>query len=90
MPFLWGLSHKQWWVLLMLIPYVGLLIELGFSIYFGISGHKIAWDSGRFSSEEECIACQRIWLNWSVALVIISFFVCFFIGFMAGLSALDY
>ncbi len=90
LPFLWGLSHRQWWVLLMLIPYVGILIELVFCIYFGINGHKIAWDSGRFSSEEECIACQRIWLNWSVALVIISFILSFIIFFIMGVSMLDY
>ena len=88
LPFFWGLSHKQLWVLLMLIPFLGILIELVFSIYFGINGHRIAWDSGRFSSEDECIACQRIWLTWSVGITIISFFLSYFIGLIIGFSSL--
>lgn len=89
LPLFWGLSHRKYWVLLMLIPYIGLLFNIWYSIDFGVNGHKIAWNSGRFSSETEHIACQRIWLYWSVA-VNISILLLFAFAAIAEISSIGY
>lgn len=76
LPLFWGLSHKQMWTLLIFVPYVGSIAALIFSFMFGASGWRIAWDSGRFHSEDECLRCQSIWFSWGIALLIINFVLC--------------
>ncbi len=80
MNWIWGLNHKYPLALVALalgflgmIPLVGLLFsigQLGFVIWLGIKGNEIAWNSGRFSTVEEMLKCQRIWAWWGLGIVI--------------------
>jgi hypothetical protein len=72
LTWIWGLNHRAYWtlwvLLIGLIPCGGLI----FAIYCGIKGNEAAWRSGRFSSPQECLACQRIWMWWGIGVVVFS------------------
>lgn len=79
---IWGLNHKYPMALIALglgilsaIPLIGLIFtlgQIGYGIWLGINGNKIAWDSGRFSSVEEMHKCQQIWAKWGVGLIVVA------------------
>ncbi len=83
LTWIWGLNHKQPITLLSLgVSVVGffatgifgvlcLIANFGLGIYFGMYGYKWAWESGRFSTPEECRSCQATWGWWGLALIII-------------------
>ena len=59
---IWAGAHRTWWpiavaLLGFCIPRAGLVL----AIYLGIKGNEIAWNSGRFSTPQECLATQRVW-----------------------------
>lgn len=66
---IWGLNHQAYWtlwgLLAALIPCGGLI----FKIYCGMKGNEAAWNSGRFSTPEECLACQKIWMYWGIGII---------------------
>lgn len=68
----WGLNHGASWTLWMLllsfIPCAGLI----FAVYIGQKGNQAAWDSGRFSTVEEMLACQRIWGYWALGFFLVT------------------
>lgn len=74
---IWGLNHKKPIALLALVPYVGFIM----SIYCGIVGYQWAWESGRFSTPEECRKCQAVWGWWGAGFAVIGCVM----GFLAGL-----
>lgn len=47
------------------------LTHLGFAIYFGTQGNTWAIQSGRFSSDQECLECQKIWGWWGFGLALV-------------------
>ncbi len=62
LTWIWAGAHRTWWplavaVIGICIPLVGLVM----AIYLGIKGNEIAWNSGRFSTPQECLATQRVW-----------------------------
>lgn len=65
---LWGVNHKKPITLISLavglIPYLGGIVGLGLGIWYGTQGNRWAWESGRFQTEDEMLACQRIWVKW--------------------------
>jgi len=66
---IWGLNHRKYLMLISLvigfIPYVGIL-GLPLAIWFGFQGNQWAWESGRFTTIEDMMACQRIWAKWAL------------------------
>lgn len=94
---IWGLNHKYPLALIALglnlagsVPVVGILFalgSLGYSIYLGIKGNEIAWNSGRFASAEEMHKCQRIWATWGVGLLIAGCVCGLALGILAAVGA---
>ncbi|MBV6458881.1 MAG: hypothetical protein HONBIEJF_02020 [Fimbriimonadaceae bacterium] len=87
LTWIWGLNHKQPVTLIalvlglvVLIPAIGCIAsiaQLGFMIYCGTKGNQWAWESGRFSTPEECLAVQKVWMYWGMG---IFFFSCLVIA----------
>lgn len=79
---LWGVFHRMYWPLLILvvacIPYVGQVCSLCLCVYMGLKGSRIAWDSGKYKDFESYKSAQRTWaivgLIWFVVSVCISAF----------------
>ena len=67
LPFWWGLSFRQYWVLIALIFPPAYLV---FMIWFGSFGNSIAWGAGRFIESEDFWRCQQIWAKWGWALFV--------------------
>jgi hypothetical protein len=72
---IWGLNHRKYLMLISLvigfIPYVGIL-GLPLAIWFGFQGNQWAWESGRFTTIEDMMACQRIWAKWALGIFLAS------------------
>jgi len=64
---IWALNHKHWLGLLSFVPCVGFI----YSIYMGVKGNEIAWQSGRFSSVDDMHKCQKIWATWGAGVAAI-------------------
>lgn len=92
---IWGLGNKTFITLIIFpislaayIPFVGWLVTLGCSIWFGIKGNEWAWQNKRWESIEHFHAVQKKWAMWGVILfvlqmiLIIGIFVLMFIPFM--------
>lgn len=62
---IWGLSHRVWISLLMLVPYIGFLV----SIYLGVKGRELAWKNKRWESVAEFNRIQRLWSIWGAILM---------------------
>lgn len=53
-PYVWGVSAAS----------------LGISVYLGVMGHKLAWNSGRFAGNYDAfIRTQRAWMIWGLVLL---------------------
>lgn len=78
LPFWWLLNHRLvWWAVgifvLSCIPYVGYFVGLAALIYFGINGHRLAWQNRRFEGGlPQYFAVQKAWLNWAVGFFVVS------------------
>lgn len=46
-------------------------LSLGFAIYLGATGNRLAWKSGRFQTVEHFRQVQKVWAYWALG-----FFVC--------------
>jgi hypothetical protein len=72
---IWGLNHRKYLMLISLvigfIPYVGIL-GLPLAIWFGFQGNQWAWESGRFTTIADMMACQRIWAKWALGVFLFS------------------
>ncbi len=72
---IWGLNHRKYLMLISLvigfIPYVGIL-GLPLVIWYGFQGNQWAWESGRFTTIEDMMACQKIWAKWALWIFLIS------------------
>lgn len=79
---LWGVFHRMYWPLLILvvayIPYIGQVCSLCLCVYMGLKGSRIAWDSGKYKDFESYKRAQR---NWAIGGVV---------WFIISLSALAY
>lgn len=64
---LWGIIHKVYWPLLMLIvgfiPYAGIMFNFFISVYLGLKGSRLAWESGRYKDFEDY---KRNQLRWAI------------------------
>ena len=62
---LWGVFHKTYWPLLIVlvgcIPYVGLVASLCLAVYLGMNGSKIAWDKEVYKDFDSFKRAQRSW-----------------------------
>lgn len=70
---IWGIYHKSYLTLIMIpasfIPYIGSMITLGLSIWFGVEGNKWAWQNRRWESIEQFHAVQK---KWAIAGIVVS------------------
>jgi hypothetical protein len=90
---IWGLNHKYPMALIALglgilsnIPLIGLLFavgQIGFCVWLGMQGNRVAWESGRFSTVEEMHKCQKIWATWGLGLLIMGCVCAIGVGIMA-------
>lgn len=62
---LWGFCNKQYiaivGVVLSFIPFLGILINLGMRIYYGINGNKWAWQNNYYPSVSVFHESQQRW-----------------------------
>jgi hypothetical protein len=66
------------------VTWVFNLARLGFGIYLGINGNKLAWQNRAFTSTEDFHQCQRIWTYWAVGLLIGAIVLVFMGAIMLG------
>lgn len=64
------------------------IVSLGLCIWIGINGYQWAWESGRFSSYEECRKCQAIWGWWGLGIIILTC-VCAFAAMALAFGAMS-
>ena len=97
---IWGLGNKTYITLLIfaasilsLIPFIGFLIPLGCSIWFGIKGNEWAWQNKKWDSVEHFTSVQKTWAKIGVILIIAGFVIgiifgilAVFLGIMVGMS----
>ena len=64
---LWGIFHRMYWPLLILvvaaIPYLGQVCSISLCVYMGLKGSRIAWDCGKYKDFESYKNAQR---NWAI------------------------
>jgi hypothetical protein len=87
--------HKVLGVVLVLLSFttgVFAIVLLGYGVFMGFRGNRIAAANRRFASVEEFLAVQRAWSQWGligflVQIVLIAglFFVLLALGFLAAL-----
>ena len=79
MTWLWCVNHKMLAygigiLVLSFIPYVGSIVGLVALVYFGINGHKLAWQNRRFDGGlPQYFAVQTAWMNWGIGLALVGF-----------------
>lgn len=68
---IWGVFHKVYWSLLMLIPVgpIGFIIM----IILGIKGNELAWKNNRYASLDEFKRIQKKWAFWGLIWFLITF-----------------
>ena len=98
---LWGFLNKKYLaiagVLLMFIPLIGILINLGMRIYYGIKGNEWAWQNNYYPSINVFHETQQRW-NYAflfyfilfivLVIVYISFSAVIFTSVFGGLGGL--
>jgi len=64
---LWGVFHKMYWPLAIIIiggiPYIGQVCNLCLCVYMGLKGSRIAWNSGKYADFDAYKKAQR---NWAI------------------------
>ena len=89
LSWIWGLGNGTYITLIGLlvcfIPFVGGLIALGCSIWFGIKGNEWAWQNKRFNDVEHFHSYQRKWATAGVIVLLLSFVFWFFLVMLAAL-----
>ena len=84
---IWGVFNGVYWPLLLilayLIPILGWIASIAGSIYLGIKGNELSWNSEKnWSSVADFEKTQK---NWSIA-VLWFFGVAFILGVLAGIA----
>jgi len=85
----WTAAMNQWgWfaavLILSFIPCVNFSV-LVISIYLGVKGNELAWQSRRWHSLQQFKATQDVWKSWGITLFIISI-VLGFIGLIVSIA----
>lgn len=105
LSWIWGLNHKAYLTLISLalgVVNIGLsfgrvstnplgIVGIGLAIWYGRMGNKWAWESGRFATVEDMLACQSIWAKWGLGVILVSICLCIgsvvFLGAALGVAA---
>ena len=68
LSWIWGLANRSYITLvifpaaiLSIIPFLGIFVQLGLCVWFGINGNKWAWQNKKWNSIEEFHAVQKKW-----------------------------
>lgn len=77
---LWSIGNQVWIGLLCLVPYLGWVM----CIILGFKGNEWAWQYRRWDSIEHFRETQRIWANWGLGIVIVSFLFWFLLVVLIG------
>ena len=82
---IWGVCHKVWWSLfiipLSLIPHLGIVFNIIFSLILGFNGNKLAWKNKKWESIEQFNEVQR---RWVIISIVISVFYGLFIVLLSS------
>ncbi len=80
LTWIWGLGNKTYITFVIfasliagLIPFVGFLVPLGLSIWFGIKGNEWAWQNKHFDSVESFHEYQKKWALWGIIVFVVGF-----------------
>ncbi len=86
LTWIWGIGNKSYITftifasaLLAIIPIIGMLGPLGFSIWFGIKGNTWAWQNKRFPNIKSFHENQKKWAIIGISIYIISSILSFII-----------
>lgn len=86
---IWGLCNKSFITLVSIpvafIPFIGGLVTLGLSIWFGIKGNTWAWQNKKWESIEQFHNHQKKWAIGYIIIIALSF-VLGFIGVIVALT----
>lgn len=84
LTWIWGIGNKTYIAfvifavsLLNIIPFVGWIAPLAFSIWLGIKGNEFAWNNNHWDNLEQFNNVQRKWAMWSGIVIGISIFLIF-------------
>ena len=65
LSWIWGIYHRAWWTLLIIVgafvPFIGLFVCMGLCIWFGVKGNEWAWQNRKYESIEAFHASQKKW-----------------------------
>ena len=77
LSWIWGLFHHKYITLLIIpaafIPFVGIFVNLGLGIWFGIEGNKWAWQGRRYQSIAQFHESQKKWATAGLIVIVLSF-----------------
>lgn len=79
LTFIWGIPHRIYLSLLVLIPVVGLVIP----ILLGFKGNEWAWQRRSWKSVEEFQVTQRRWAHAAIGVCILLVVVLFILGLLS-------
>ncbi len=92
---IWGLGNKTYITLLIfvaslfsIIPFIGFVIPLGCSIWFGIKGNEWAWQNKKWDSVEHFTSVQKTWAIAGLVLMILGFVVGIILGILIFIGAM--
>lgn len=84
LTWIWGIGNKTYIAfvifavsLLNIIPFVGWIAPLAFSIWLGIKGNEFAWKNNHWDNLEQFNNVQRKWAMWGGIVIGISIFLIF-------------
>lgn len=84
LTWIWGIGNKTYIAfvifavsLLNIIPFVGWIAPLAFSIWLGIKGNEFAWNNNHWDNLEQFNNVQRKWAMWGGIVIGISIFLIF-------------
>lgn len=94
---IWGIGNKSYLTFLSFaallvcwIPFVGGLVPLGLSIWFGIKGNEWAWQNKKFDSVEAFHDYQKLWVKIGLGLLVLSVIFGILLGILlTGAAALQ-
>lgn len=90
---IWGIGNRTYITfaifavnLLYLVPFVGWLAPLAFSIWLGVKGNEFAWKNNNWNNLEQFNRVQYKWAMWGWIVVGISILVGFLFALIIGIS----
>lgn len=94
LTWIWGLGNKTYIALLVfplallgVIPVLGYVAQLAFSIWLGIKGNELAWKNKEWQSIEHFNKIQKRWATAGVIVLLLMLLFAFGVGILAVVMA---